>query len=222
MQASVTDMFAVDTLSKRETQILRLAATGLTDKEIAVKAGVSLCTIRTYWERVRQKMKVPNRAAAIATFINGSIAARTLPSASPDQLMREAVDAALGGILVLDLEGVIVGANETGQDLLGVEPDYLPGHHISELISRQYEAFHVALSRVASGLESVTTVPAFAKVHGTRSLLVHVTVRAIDRHDGRYVVLFIQDAVEELDARRRGTTSRIVNWSGVTPVVHLS
>ena len=43
-----------------------MAATGLIDKEIAVKLGVTLATVRTYWERIRKKLDATNRAHAIA------------------------------------------------------------------------------------------------------------------------------------------------------------
>src|SRR4051812_37715463 len=56
----------MNTLSQRESEILQLAAEGLTDKEIAVRTGLSTATIRTYWDRIKEKLKAINRAHATA------------------------------------------------------------------------------------------------------------------------------------------------------------
>ncbi len=53
-------------LSERETTILRHAADGLTDKEIGKELGIGVSTIRTYWDRLRDKLGAVNRAQAIA------------------------------------------------------------------------------------------------------------------------------------------------------------
>jgi DNA-binding CsgD family transcriptional regulator len=62
-------------LSEREMQILSYASAGYMDKEIVVQLGVSLNTIRTYWNRIRQKLGDSSRsafAAAYTTYIAAS------------------------------------------------------------------------------------------------------------------------------------------------------
>lgn len=55
-----------DLLSEREREIVHLAARGATDKEICARLGLTLPTVRTYWERIRTKLGVSNRAHAVA------------------------------------------------------------------------------------------------------------------------------------------------------------
>jgi len=54
----------VNKLSKKEAQVLKLLAKGMTDKEISEKMGVSLSTIRTYCRRIYTKLMVKNRSEA--------------------------------------------------------------------------------------------------------------------------------------------------------------
>jgi PAS domain S-box-containing protein len=56
-------------LSGRETQVVVYAAEGLTDKEIAARLDLHLGTVRTYWDRVRDKLKTNNRGESIAKLM---------------------------------------------------------------------------------------------------------------------------------------------------------
>ena len=58
-------------LTDRELQIVRLAARGMTDKEICSELNLSLATVRTHWVRLRRKMKVSNRSQAVAVVQSG-------------------------------------------------------------------------------------------------------------------------------------------------------
>ena len=53
-------------LSSRETEIVAQAARGATDKEIADTIGLTVATLRTYWNRIRDKLGAVNRTHAIA------------------------------------------------------------------------------------------------------------------------------------------------------------
>lgn len=53
-------------LTKREREVLLLAADGLTDKEIAERLGVAPGTIATHWVRMRERSGAVNRAQIIA------------------------------------------------------------------------------------------------------------------------------------------------------------
>lgn len=56
----------------RETQIIRYAALGLTDKEIAEKLNLSPNTIYTYWRRVRARYGSNSRGEAISRYLHDS------------------------------------------------------------------------------------------------------------------------------------------------------
>ncbi|MCO5296880.1 MAG: LuxR C-terminal-related transcriptional regulator [Fimbriimonadaceae bacterium] len=57
-------------LSKREHEMVRLAASGLTDKEIARHLDISPASVNTYWVRCREKLGVGSRAACVAIVLS--------------------------------------------------------------------------------------------------------------------------------------------------------
>jgi PAS domain S-box-containing protein len=61
-------------LSERERTVLLLAADGLTDKEIANNLGLSLKTVHTYWDRMRQKFDASTRTQVFAKFLRIEVA----------------------------------------------------------------------------------------------------------------------------------------------------
>ena len=54
----------------RETELLTLAAQGLTDKEIAKTLGISIDTVDTYWRRIRNRYSVSSRTEAVARAVS--------------------------------------------------------------------------------------------------------------------------------------------------------
>jgi len=55
-------------LSARETQLLELAARGLTDEAIALTLQISVATVRGYWLRIRTKLGGSGRAELVAQW----------------------------------------------------------------------------------------------------------------------------------------------------------
>lgn len=55
-------------LSRQEEKVLSLARQGLGDKQIAVQLGLSADTVRTYWQRIRQKVGAATRAEIVSTI----------------------------------------------------------------------------------------------------------------------------------------------------------
>ena len=53
---------------KREEQVLILAAGGLTDKEIAIRLGISPDTVGTYWRRILAKYQAASRTEVVAKY----------------------------------------------------------------------------------------------------------------------------------------------------------
>ncbi len=65
-------------LAPRECQILELTAAGLIDKEIASKLGISIGTIRTYWERIKSKLNSRTRSSAAVAWTVQCVSAFSL------------------------------------------------------------------------------------------------------------------------------------------------
>jgi DNA-binding NarL/FixJ family response regulator len=63
---------SVEVLAPREREVLKLLAEGCPYKEIAVNMQVSLGTVRTYIERIYQKLHVHSRAEAAAKYFGRS------------------------------------------------------------------------------------------------------------------------------------------------------
>jgi len=61
-------------LTKRETQIMELSATGMTNKEIAGKLCISISTVNNHWINIFAKTKSRNKVhATVKAMKNGWI-----------------------------------------------------------------------------------------------------------------------------------------------------
>jgi len=56
-------------LSRRETEILELLSEGITNKEIAVRLGISAETVRTHLGRIYEKLHVQGRTQAVSKYL---------------------------------------------------------------------------------------------------------------------------------------------------------
>jgi two-component system nitrate/nitrite response regulator NarL len=56
-------------LSQRERELLELGARGLSSPEIATALTLSPATVKTYWQRLYEKLEVGDRASAVAEAI---------------------------------------------------------------------------------------------------------------------------------------------------------
>lgn len=56
-------------LTMREQRVLECAAKGQSDKQIAESLSMSPHTVDTHWRRIRRKLGVPNRTAAVAAWL---------------------------------------------------------------------------------------------------------------------------------------------------------
>jgi DNA-binding NarL/FixJ family response regulator len=54
--------------SPRQAEIVSLVAGGLGDKEIALRLGVSVSTVRTHLQRLYREIGVHSRSKAVATW----------------------------------------------------------------------------------------------------------------------------------------------------------
>jgi DNA-binding CsgD family transcriptional regulator len=65
-------------LSPRQREILTLVASGMTDKTIALRLGVSQRTVRTHLERIYAENRLHSRAAAVAAWMSAQPDGRLL------------------------------------------------------------------------------------------------------------------------------------------------
>jgi PAS domain S-box-containing protein len=141
--------FSIDSLSQREAQLLRLASNGYTDKAVAKRLQVSIATVRTYWDRIREKMGTPNRAASIALYVKCALGNH---EASPEDAVREseflemALQNSVGGVVVLDGTARIMYASRYARELLGYEDGQIVGKKMTQFVPEREVRFQAALS----------------------------------------------------------------------------
>lgn len=56
-------------MSKRETEIVKLLAKGLSNREISGKLSISVRTVESYMQRIFVKLNAKNRCNAIALYM---------------------------------------------------------------------------------------------------------------------------------------------------------
>ncbi|MBV6457475.1 MAG: hypothetical protein HONBIEJF_00584 [Fimbriimonadaceae bacterium] len=96
-------------LTIRESDVLRLAVQGHTDRVIATKLKVKLPTVRTYWQRIRIKSGGLNRSQAMVAYVREvGVATDTAPqSISFGECFLALCGALPGTVCVTDLDGTI-------------------------------------------------------------------------------------------------------------------
>ncbi len=124
-------------LSAREQEVILLAATGATYKEIGVKLDISVTTVREYWVRARSKTGAASRAQAVALMLTRrhERSTQALERANSRMLkfMMLAIDAA---ILLLDENGIIQSWNLGLMDILGYTENDLIGQPFSVIFTQ--------------------------------------------------------------------------------------
>jgi len=75
-------------LSKRELEIIGLAADGFADKEIAVRCGITIATVGTYWSRIRSKTNALSRTHAVCICLGVRPPIQSMPAVSYHAVVR--------------------------------------------------------------------------------------------------------------------------------------
>lgn len=96
-------------LTIRESDVLRLAVQGLTDRMIAAKLKVKLPTVRTYWQRIRIKTGGLNRSQAMVAYVRevGGMNDSTNHSVGYADCFLALASSLPGTVCVTDLDGTI-------------------------------------------------------------------------------------------------------------------
>jgi PAS domain S-box-containing protein len=114
-------------LSTREREIVLLAAGGLTDKEIAKDLGLTLASVRTYWERLRNKLGASNKSHAVALTLRNIVFTQEKAILEKDRWMQLIVESAEDfAMFAVDDDGQILSWNPGVERLLGyTEQEFL-------------------------------------------------------------------------------------------------
>lgn len=60
-------------MARRGDEILQLAATGLTDKQIAEELRISVRTVEGHWRRLREQTGIPNRSGLLGAMLRDKL-----------------------------------------------------------------------------------------------------------------------------------------------------
>lgn len=214
-----------ESLSERERQLVVLASKGLTDTAIALRLGISLATVGTYWGRVRIKFGPLNRTELVAVFlqeqaasvVDGLRAENKVLLATIDEksrteemlktsleLFRGLVETAPDAILLVKEDGIIQLANEQAEEMFGYNPNELLGMEIELLVPERYRHNHVANRRTYHETpvkrrmgEHMAT---FAVRKDGTEFPMATALSATDTHNGLLVTCIVRDLTDTLDA----------------------
>ncbi|HRI45374.1 MAG TPA: PAS domain S-box protein [Fimbriimonadaceae bacterium] len=143
-------------LSSREQEVLELAATGRTDKGIALKLGISEGTVATYWLRIRHKLNTNGRAESIAVATQAAadaalqeardehdaLQAEVEAHAREEAKYRGLLDVAPDAILIVDKDHKIAEFNAEAERLFGRVREETIGLPITDLIPERFRLRH--------------------------------------------------------------------------------
>lgn len=184
-------------LSDREVQILLLAAEGKSDKEITQELGLSAGTVRTYWERTRQKLQSRSRSEAIAKTLK-EIYANALDDYIASRLWLDILIENLETIAIFNLDpsGKLMSWNIGVHRLFGYEENEFVGQPFSLIFTPEDVQIgaHEQEMQVARDRGKSTDNRFHLRKDGTRIWAVGTLVAI--KHDGLVVgyAKLIQDA----------------------------
>lgn len=143
-------------LSQREQETIEFAAQGLTDQMIALKLGISLATVSTYWVRIRTKLGSLTRAELVAHYVaeqgerdletlrsqNEHLQSQLQAHAASHDFITAMVQQAPEAVLFVDESGVITYGNDLAAALFGCEPGSMAGLRIGKFIPAEFHDAH--------------------------------------------------------------------------------
>jgi DNA-binding CsgD family transcriptional regulator len=187
-------------LSTREIEIVRRAAQGMIDKEIAREMHVSLNTIRTYWTRIRKKLNAVNRAEVIAKvggwMAHDDSAMLTSRQHSFAAQLASAFETAPWGYLVLNSSGAVVAANNActtlferpTESILGQCPDA----EVELFASQPPASIARVLEELGTGLSAVGSI----RRADHTNVSVSLTFQVMETPLGTFYGLLIRDSTQ--------------------------
>ena len=131
-------------LPARESEILSLAARGLTDKQISAELGISRDTVSTYWRRILLRYKAANRTEVVARAIEHEMRRRLQDAERKHASLQAKMDERSHAfdrldILLNSLDAAVVAIEEDG--VIGFVNDsfckeFVPGMQPNDVIGK--------------------------------------------------------------------------------------
>lgn len=218
------DLETFSDLSPRETQLLHLASEGQTDNGIALKLGISVATVNSYWVRIRSKLGAQSRTEAVAMTLRTQAEenlrrlqaenerlAEELAQAHPDGSnevdaagFRDLLQAAPDGILIVGRTGKILACNPVLAQMFGYGPTELIGEFVSRLVPERMRSVHLEYIQIYFEAPSKRRMGHGLFTPGLRKdgseFAIGVTLGAHETTKGRFTVCMVRDATPELKA----------------------
>lgn len=119
--------------SQQEELILSLAAKGLADKEIANKIGISVGTVRSYWQRMRDKTHARSRSEILSQNLRHSHSQAVSELQRARARIFALVEASPVGLALMDEEGHFSEVNPAFLALVGITQSEFAASPIHEI-----------------------------------------------------------------------------------------
>lgn len=117
----------------RQEQILDLAGRGFADKEIALKIGVSAGTIRTHWQRMRDKADARSRSEILSHVLCRKHSRALSEAVTKADAYLAMLNATCQGIALLNEYDEVVEANPAFLEMLGIEREEIVGKELGKV-----------------------------------------------------------------------------------------
>lgn len=175
-------------LSDRERTVLLLAADGLTDKEIARNLGISLKTVGTYWDRMRQKSAASSRTQVLATFLRIQVA-DDQESGRLDRLFATWEE----GVWVVGRDGRTQYANRRVSEIFDLDHQELDDKEPWDMLGPANGQKIKRLLRVGRGEPSSVDIASKDGAAGTRWLSLRAAPFAENNGRAKATVILVKD-----------------------------
>ena len=201
-------------LSRRERQVVELAARGLTDTAIAHELGISEATVTTYWERVRSKYGQHSRTELVFEIYREKADAilrylsvrnqwlverlRNISGMPSEQLCRQLIEEAADAILLIDANGGILQGNESAAVLFGYPVEELRGMRHDLLVPEDRREAHrkssAAFVRHPEKGRMGDHKATLARRGDGRAIAIHATLTPVETGHGLLIMCVLRRA----------------------------
>lgn len=218
-----------DVLSKRERQLLELAVTGMSDKQIAATLGINPGTVGTYWGRVRGKLGPLGRTELVARYLREE-SERIIDSLKHENsqllrdvqihsetkheintrltLMSDVIFAAPDAILVVNPQGIVELANAQAGVMFRCDANDLRSRSLVNLMPERYREIHAShqneyMDRPIRKLMGEHLATVALRADG-EEFLIAATLNTTGTAENALIICIIRDMTE--DAAKRSLT----------------